>query len=489
MNEDILKKYKPIIGLEIHAELKTNTKMFCNSKNDPNEIRPNINICPVCMGYPGTLPTVNKEAVKKVIKVGVALGGEIADYTEFDRKNYFYPDIPKGYQISQHEFPLVKGGELAGVKITRIHLEEDTARSVHGSQIKEIKGGGNSSFINFNRAGIPLMELVTEPVIDSGEKAMRFGRELQLLLRTLRVSDANMEKGEMRVEANVSISESKKLGTKVEVKNLNSFRSAGRAIDYEIKRQAEAFEKGEKIIQETRGWDENKQKTVRQRLKEEANDYRYFPDPDIPKILISEIKEFKRENILKEIPELPSEKREKFINKYGMKEEEAQIFLEDAEMEEFLENIASIYSQKGENKEKMRTAINYIVSDIAGILAENRASLSNSNLKPEAFCKLIEMNLKGDISSRGVKNILKVLFEKGGDPENIANSKNLLQKSSEEDLNLYVKKIIEENPGAVESYKNGKYESIKFLVGQGMKESGGSANPQVLEKMIKNRLK
>ena len=242
-------EYKPTIGLEIHAELKTKTKMFCACKNDTDEKRPNVNICPVCMGHPGTLPVINKEAVKSVLKVGLAVGGKLADFTEFDRKNYFYPDIPKGYQISQYKHPLVSGGELLGVKITRIHLEEDTARSSHETK-------DESSLVDFNRAGVPLMELVTEPVMHSAEEVVKFGQELQLLLQYLGVAEANMEKGEMRLEANISLSKDQSLGTKVEIKNLNSFRSAERAIEYEIKRQTEILEGGEKIVQETRGWDD-----------------------------------------------------------------------------------------------------------------------------------------------------------------------------------------------------------------------------------------
>src|SRR3989338_5359180 len=264
-----MKKYYPTIGLEIHAELSTKTKMFCACKNDPDEEKPNINICPVCMAHPGALPVINKKAVEHVIKVGLAIDGEIADFTEFDRKNYFYPDIPKGYQISQYKYPIVSGGHLAGFDITRVHLEEDTANSKHDR--------GDFSLIDFNRAGVPLMELVTEPVINSPEQAGAFARELQVLLRTLGVSEANMEKGQMRVEANISVSaDPKKFGTKVEVKNLNSFRAAERAIKYEIERMIYLTEegRGSEIIQETRGWDEMKQATFSQRKKEYSEDYR-----------------------------------------------------------------------------------------------------------------------------------------------------------------------------------------------------------------------
>ena len=278
-----MKNYKPTIGIEVHAELNTKSKMFCGCTNNPHEGEPNTYICPVCLAHPGTLPAVNKEAVKKVLLVGTALEGQLATYSEFDRKNYFYPDIPKAYQLSQYAYPFVKGGMLHGVAITRVHLEEDTARSQHE---------GSSSVVDFNRAGVPLMELVTEPVIHDAELAASFARELQLLLRFLDVSNANMEKGEMRVEANISISSTDELGTKVEVKNLNSFKSMEQAIAYEIKRQAELLDKGEKVVQETRGWDEVKNKTFSQRTKETAEDYRYFPDPDIPKYDIPSVSEF-----------------------------------------------------------------------------------------------------------------------------------------------------------------------------------------------------
>jgi aspartyl-tRNA(Asn)/glutamyl-tRNA(Gln) amidotransferase subunit B len=276
-----MSEYRATIGLEIHAELNTHAKMFCSCKNDPDEDRPNTNICPVCTAQPGTLPVVNMQAVEHVLRVGKAVGAQLADFTEWDRKNYFYPDIPKGYQITQYKYPLVSGGSLAGVALTRIHLEEDTGSSRHDM--------GDFSVVDYNRAGVPLMELVTEPVIHDAETAMRFGKELQLLLRTLGASEANMEKGQMRVEVNISISKTDAFGTKVEVKNINSFSAAGAAIAYEMARQEAALESGEKIVQETRGWDENTGKTFSQRKKESANDYRYFPDPDITKLVCNEV--------------------------------------------------------------------------------------------------------------------------------------------------------------------------------------------------------
>jgi len=299
------KEYFVTIGLEIHAEMKTKTKMFCRCKNDPFNSAPNTNICPICTGQPGTLPYVNKQACKNVMKVGVAVGSDLADFSEFDRKNYFYPDIPKAYQISQYQYPLVSNGSLAGVDITRIHMEEDTATSTHKT---------GKSLVDYNRSSVPLMELVTEPVIHDSETAMMFAKELQLLLRTLGVSDANLEKGEMRIEANISLSkygyfdgDFLKLGVKTEVKNLNSFKIVGQAIEFEIVRHLAILEgevEGE-IIQETRGWDENKQVTFSQRTKESADDYRYFPDPDIPKYKFSELPEFSKEALEEELPELP----------------------------------------------------------------------------------------------------------------------------------------------------------------------------------------
>src|SRR3989338_2100685 len=281
-------KYFYTIGLEIHAELKTQTKMFCACKNNPDEKKPNVNICPVCLAHPGALPVPNKKAIEHVIKVGLAVGGEIADFTEFDRKNYFYPDIPKGYQISQYKYPIVSGGKLADFDLTRIHLEEDTGTNKHDR--------GDFSLIDFNRAGIPLMELVTEPhTFESSEetakKASHFAKEFQLILWYLDVSEANMEKGEMRVEANISVSkDKKKFGTKVEVKNLNSFRSVERAIKYEADMMEKLLDagKGEEIVQETRGWDDSKQATFSQRKKESSHDYRDFPDPDLPKMKLHE---------------------------------------------------------------------------------------------------------------------------------------------------------------------------------------------------------
>lgn len=496
-------KYLPTIGLEIHTALKTRTKMFCQSKNDPDEKRPNVNICPICLGHPGTLPVINKEAVKQVLKVGLAFGGQIADFTEFDRKNYFYPDIPKGYQISQYKYPLVSGGNLGGVAITRVHLEEDTGTSLHDR--------GDYSLVDFNRAGVPLMELVTEPVIHSAKVAVNFARELQLLLRYLGVSEANMEKGEMRAEANVSVQPISdpqilarlekdgltsswpvigKLGTKVEIKNLNSFKSVEKAIEYEVRRQIRELENGREVIQETRGWDENKGITFSQRRKENSHDYRYFPDPDLPKLRLSEVPEFSIELLKKELPELPAAKRLRLKDRFGLRPEVAEIFIQDRDLGDFFESVAETCSV---NTAKL--AANYIVSDLVGLmrLADGTDSLGINErkigIKPADFSEIIKMVNDGQLSSRGAKDLIKIMFEKGGgDPRVIAKEAGLFQQSDSGFIDSVVTKVIEKNPQAVSDFKAGKSTALQFLIGQGMKESRGSANPDVLKKIISQRL-
>ncbi len=467
--------YRPTIGLEVHAELKTATKMFCRCKNDPDEKEANTNICPVCMAHPGTLPVVNKEAVKHVLKIGIAVGGTLADFTEFDRKNYFYPDIPKGYQISQYQYPLVQGGNLHNVSLTRVHLEEDTARSQHKDDY---------SLIDFNRAGVPLMELVTEPVIHTAAEAGDFARKLQLLLRTLGAGEANMEKGQMRIEANVSVGKGDERGTKVEVKNLNSFRSVERAIEFEINRQRVLLERGEKVLQETRGWDEGKQQTFSQRLKEESHDYRYFPDPDLPKLYRSEIPEFLPEALKQDMAELPWEKQARYQRDFGIKESDAQLLTSDMLMAEFFERTASHLVQK----ESVQRASNYLLSDVRGHLAQRGIELTMLPMTAEAFAGLIVLLDESKISSRGAKEILEVMIEGGGDPARIAAEKNLLQTSDPSALSQIAADIIRANPGVVSEYKAGKETALQYLVGQGMRASKGSANPVLLRDLLARML-
>jgi len=489
-------KYQATIGLEIHAEMKTKTKMFCACVNNPDEEKPNVNICPICTGQPGTLPVINKQAVKNVLKMGVALGARLADFTEWDRKNYFYPDIPKGYQISQYKYPLIMGGKLNGINITRIHLEEDTASSSHEGEV---------SLVNFNRAGVPLMELVTEPELHSGKETADFARELQLLLQYLGVGDANMEKGEMRIEANISVSTTDKLGTKTEVKNINSFKAVEKAVAHEIDRQIQVLEAGGKVVQETRGWNEDRQITFSQRLKEDSHDYRYFPDPDLPKMMISEIPEFSVDNLKKEIPELPWEKRGRYEKDYGIKETDVEIFVRPGIISDFFEKVCMDFN--GE-RNLIKLASNYIISDLLGLLKNSDVSLGISPLRlteylitprtnseltsrtslgfleDKNFADLIKIVAENKISSRGAKDILKIMFEKGGDPAEIAEKENLLQKSDLAELEKIANQVIIDNPKVVADYKSGKEVALMSLVGQGMKATKGSANPQVLKEVF-----
>ena len=692
-------KYKPIIGLEIHAELKTRTKMFCDSLNDPDEKHPNVNICPICLAHPGTLPVANEDAVKKVILTGLALNCKIEKDTFFERKNYFYPDLPKGYQISQYQKPLCYGGYLdikseirnpksetnskseisnpKRVRITRIHLEEDAGRLVHRSNRALMETNGKrifeknsvsfgedsgASYVDFNRAGVPLMELVTEPDLESGEEVRKFSEELRLILRYLDVSDADMEKGLMRIEVNVSIrpnndrmkannkrmgeersndnriilkdesyrlmglffevhnklgpvykeknyqdaveeilkrekipyerekeiklalenlevggffadfvidgqilletkatkfitqedirqvlrylksanlplgiivnfrrdkleykrlinpkfdnnslsfdkySGDLTLGTKVEVKNINSIKFAADAVDYEIKRQSNLLEAGEKIKQETRGWDEKKGETYLMRSKEEAQDYRYFPEPDLPPLSgLSTIVN----RLLSEIPELPQQRRERFAKQYGLPEKYVEIFVVNKRLGDYYEHVASELDSAAKDyhkkknlrgdfpnephlKEKLHTlSANYMITEFPTLTnsLEQEIEVEGFKISSEAFAELMVLIFHKELSSTGAKAVLKEMAETGSHPEQIMKEKDLGQVSDVGDLKIAVDKVITYNSKAVEDYKKGKEASLKFLVGMVMRESGGRANPQVVEQIIMRKLK
>ena len=485
-------KYEATIGLEIHAELKTNSKMFCSCVNNPDEEKANKNICPICLAHPGTLPVLNAQAIKNVIRVGVAVGGKIADFTEWDRKNYFYPDIPKGYQISQYKYPLIEGGTLSQVDIERIHLEEDTAKSTHDTHHK--------SLVDFNRSGVPLMELVTKPIIHDSKTAVRFAKELQLLLRYLGAGEANMEKGEMRVEANISVASPEdtragKFGTKTEVKNLNSFRAVERAIEFEIERQSTLLESGQKIKQETRGWDDNAQETYSQRSKESSHDYRYFPDPDIPKMKISEIKEFSIDEIKKDLPELPWDKRERLQTKFSMTEKESAVFVESQNIASYFESIITHFAN---DNRKIKLTVNYLLTDYLGLIKKKGYSLDTEKLGPissSTFAELIGLIANGDISSRGAKDLMNILIEDPNTytlPKNslidIADKNGLIQKSDAGSLEPIILEIISANPKVIDEYKAGKIASLQFLIGQAMKITKGSANPEIIKKIFVEKL-
>jgi aspartyl-tRNA(Asn)/glutamyl-tRNA(Gln) amidotransferase subunit B len=487
-------KYIPTIGLEIHAELKTASKMFCSCTNNPDQEHPNVHVCSICLGHPGTLPVLNKEAILHVLKIGTAVSGTLADFTEWDRKNYFYPDIPKGYQISQYAYPLVSGGTLSNIALERIHLEEDTAQSTHDSH--------DNSLVNFNRAGVPLMELVTTPTIHDATTAVTFARELQLLLRYVGAGDANMEKGEMRVEANISVSPvgSDKLGTKTEVKNLNSFRAVERAIAYEIERQIELLERGDTVIQETRGWDDAKNETYPQRAKEGSHDYRYFPEPDIPKLKLSNISEFAKDVLAKELPELPWIKRDRYKNVFGITDKEVAVFIDSPALAGYFESIAD---KLHHDPKKVRLTVNYLLTDYLKIIKDYldssvsrpddaRSAYINEvlqTIQTPVFAELISMVADGDLSSRGAKDILALLFkEKGSSPRALADTHGLIQKSDPSTLIPIIEKVISDNASIVAECRAGKTASLQFLIGQAMKASKGAGNPEMVKKLLVEKL-
>jgi aspartyl-tRNA(Asn)/glutamyl-tRNA(Gln) amidotransferase subunit B len=475
-------KYKPTIGLEIHVELDTKSKMFCSCKNDAEERRPNFNICPVCTAQPGSLPVANEEAIKKTIKAGLALNCGIAKESKFDRKNYFYPDLPKGYQISQYDKPFCEKGSLQidnkNIGITRIHLEEDTGRLVHS---------GNDSLVDFNRAGVPLMEMVTEPDITSGKEARKFAQELQLIFRYLGLSSADMEKGQMRVEVNISVSKTNKLGTKVEIKNLNSFRVVEKAIDYEIARQSEVLDDGEKVIQETRGWDDKKQITLSQREKEEAHDYRYFPEPDLPTFhfnddYISKIKA--------EIPELPWAKRIRLKEEYNLDDSTIENFVYNKDLGEYFEKVMSELESWLGKKDKKVTALasNYIVTDFWALFDKAPIEELERKVDPEDFAELIKMIYKEEISSKIAKQVLQEMFKTGADPSHIVEEEGLTQMGDTIELEKIVKEVISKNPKPAEDYKKGKENALQFLAGQVMAATKGRANPGMVQNLLRKNL-
>ena len=632
--------YKTIIGLEIHVELNTKSKMFCSCRNNPNAGIPNSEICPICMGHPGVLPVINEEAVKKTIKTGLALNCQIPEYSKFDRKNYFYPDLPKGYQISQLYQPLCKKGFLdidgnpegkqasygaRKIRIREVHLEEDVGRLIHEKDF---------SFVDFNRAGIPLMELVTEPDLTSAKEARKFAEELQLILRYLDVSDADMEKGQLRVEVNISLSnesqmgsnesrimlknESYKLmsllfevhnklgpiykeknyqdaieqilkresisyereknvklkfenlevsdffvdflidnkivlevktkpfisnddirqasryikslnlplaiivnfkhqrlefkrvvnptfendsslfeensrsvlGTKVEIKNLNSFRAVERAINYEIERQTKILKLGEKVIQETRGWDDIRGVTVSQREKEYAHDYRYFTEPDLP-ILHLGTPEYLNE-IKAEIPELPQQKRERLRREYELDEKSIEFFVFNKDLGEYFEKAVSEFDPRLSHEKLfnlIKLATNYLITDLQGLLKGASVSGEDFLVTPENFAEFITLIYEGKISSKIAKIILEEMFKTGADPSQIIEEKGLSLITDEAEIEKIVKKVISENQKAVSDFKKGKENAFQFLIGQVMAETKGKANPEIINKILKKLLK
>jgi len=492
--------YTPTIGLEIHAELNTKSKMFCSCKNDLNLGKePNINICPVCTAQPGSLPVINKQGVENIIKIGIALNGKPQKEFRFFRKNYFYPDIPKGYQITSQEAPPIMGGSLKvgdrEISIHHVHLEEDTGKNTHPEKV-------DYSLIDYNRAGVPLMELVTDPDIKTGKEASSFCQELQHILRALDVSDANMEKGQMRCEVNVSISKNDKLGTKVEVKNLNSFRAVEKAVDFEIKRQEKLLESGENVRQETRGWDDKAQKTFSQRSKETAKDYRYFPEPDLPFVKIGDewVKRIKSD-----LPEMPQIKRERFVEQYGFTQESAHLLVLNKKLADFTEQVISelkawLIALEGtegsedeiwiNNKKKLVKLVSgWLINKLPPFMQKYDQDWVNLKITAENFAEFITLIYQNKISSAIGQELLREMVVTGKDPSNIMEEKDLSQISDGGEMDEIIEQVIKSNTEQVDQFKSGKENVIQYLIGQVMKTSKGKANPQAAGEMLREKLK
>jgi aspartyl-tRNA(Asn)/glutamyl-tRNA(Gln) amidotransferase subunit B len=479
ITKDTLAKYKATIGIECHVQLKTRTKLFAAVGNDAREAPPNTLVSHICFGLPGALPVLNKEAIHLATKAAFALGTEPERFSKFDRKHYFYPDLPKGYQISQYDEPVIGKGEITievdgkqkKIGITRAHLEEDAGKSVHPA-------GSDYSLVDLNRAGTPLLEIVSEPDMHTSAEAKAYARELYLRMKYADVSEANLYYGNMRFDVNVSVSKTDKLGTRSETKNLNSFRSVEKAVDYEIKRQIERLEKGEKIVQETRGWDDAKQKSFSQRSKENADDYRYMPDPDIPPVVIE--KDYIAK-IKKEMPDLPDDYREKF----KAIDIDAKVVEDIIAVPETAKLVARIL-EKSEAEHARRVA--FWMMQPASDDADDDTSDTKQAATDGQLIALSKLVSESKLSSTAAKEVLAELTKNGGDPEKIAADKNLLQVSDEGEIAKIVGQVLKDNPKAAEDVKNGEMKAIGFLVGQVMKASQGKANPSLAQGLIKKRL-
>jgi len=473
--------YEPVIGIEIHAQSSTKTKMFCACSNDSFGAQPNSNVCPICMGFPGMLPSINKTVVEKGILAALALHCEIPQFSKFDRKNYFYPDLPKGFQISQYDRPVsqngfieipVEGAQTKKIRINRLHLEDDAGKLVHTA-------GG--TLCDYNRSGCPLMEIVSEPDMNSVAEASAYAQEIRRILRYVNASECDMEKGMMRFDINVSLrkKEVKELGTKTEVKNLNSFRALESAVAYEIKRQAEKLDAGERIIQETMGWDDATGETVSQRSKEEAHDYRYFPEPDLPPLEIS-AKDV--EKLRAQVPQLPAERKQRFMTEYGLIDEDAGILTEERDMADFFEAVAKT---SGDAKK----AVSFINTVLLKHLKDEKKELADCKVKAQDLGKLIKLINDGVISNNMAKtDIFEEMYASGDAPERIIEKKGLKLVSDTGAIEEICKKVIEANPGPVADFKGGKDAALGFLVGQVMKEAKGQANPKMVNEILRKIL-
>jgi len=483
-------EFEAVIGLEVHAQLLTASKIFCSCSTEFGA-PPNSHTCPVCLGLPGALPVLNREAVAMAVKAGLALGCSINRNSIFARKNYFYPDLPKGYQISQYDLPLAQDGKieiLTGVRqeagnvieyepkvfgITRVHLEEDAGKSIHQP--------GGDSYVDLNRTGVPLIEIVSEPDFRSPQEAYEYVSYLRRTLLYLEICDGNMEEGSLRCDANVSIRPvgSSELGTKAEIKNLNSFRFLQKALEYEIERQKEVIGGGGKVQQETRLWDEEGLKTLVMRSKEEAHDYRYFPEPDLLPVVVSEewIEELKAQ-----IPELPEQRRQRFVTEYALTQEEALLVTQTRQFAEYFETAVKSYNQP-------KAIFNWIMGDLMGHLKKDNREIQECLVKPEHLASLVRLIDEGEISGKMAKQVFEKLYESGEDPQSIISQEDLQQISDEDQLGGIVDRVLESNPEKVEAYRSGKEGLLGFFMGQVMKETRGQANPQMVSQMLEGKLR
>jgi aspartyl-tRNA(Asn)/glutamyl-tRNA(Gln) amidotransferase subunit B len=481
--------YEVVIGLEVHAQLLTESKMFCRCSAAYANAAPNTHNCPICMGFPGVLPVINKQAVEYTIMTALALNCQIAEFSKFDRKNYFYPDLPKGYQISQYDMPLSHDGwmivrvsnEDRRIGITRIHLEEDTGRHLERND-----GGEAYSLIDLNRAGVPLMEIVSEPDMTSPEEARLYMEKLRTVLLYLGVSSGKMEEGALRCDANISVRPrgQKELGVKTEVKNMNSFKAVERALAFEASRQIDVLRSGGTIIQETRGWRDDKGITVSQRSKEYASDYRYFPEPDLPPLLVSHAWV---EEIRARMPELPDAKRERFISQYALSAQDADQLTAERAAADYFEAVVAARPAH-DTAARAKAAANWILGDLRRLLNASGIEIAESRIQPTGLAELLELVESGKISGKQAKDVLATAFERGEMPSDIVAREGIAQLSDTGELEQVVAAVLAENPKAVEDYKAGKTSAVQFLVGQVMKRTKGRAKPDIVSPLLLGKL-
>ena len=483
-------EYEAVIGLETHCQLSTQTKIFSSSSTQ-FQADPNTNIDPICLGLPGVLPVLNQKVLEYAVKAGLALNCQIASYSKFDRKQYFYPDLPKNYQISQYDLPIATEGwveielvDEAGnatrkkIGITRLHMEEDAGKLVHGGSDR--LAGSTYSLVDYNRAGIPLVEIVSEPDIRSGLEAAEYAQEIRRIVRYLGVSDGNMQEGSLRCDVNISVRPvgEEKFGTKVEIKNMNSFSAIQRAIDYEIQRQITALETGEPIVQETRLWEENSQRTISMRTKEGSSDYRYFPEPDLPPI---EVFPEQLEHWQSELPELPVAKRHRYETELGLSAYDTRVLTEDQSIAEYFE---ATVAAGGDTKQ----AANWVMGDLTAYLKNEKLNVTDIGLTPEALAELITLIEEKTISGKIAKDLLPELLSQGGSPKALVEKKGLIQISDTNELEAIIEQVLTENADKVEQYRSGKTKLQGFFVGQIMKKTQGRADPKLTNQLLGKKL-